>query len=326
MEIISFLQELGDWLLPVMAFFTSLGYETFYILVIPLFYWCLDSAFGIRLALMLIFTGSLNELLKLTFHAPRPFWISTDISVSHPETNFAFPSGHAQNAASIWGLLADSLGKRWGWAAGALVAFFIGISRLYLGVHFPRDVLAGWLIGALILWLFLYLEAPLSNWIKRQSRRMQLAVSLAISFAIVLIGNLILWSLRDWSIPLAWLETAARHAAPAPDPLSRDGVTTLAGLFLGLAIGLILIQEKGGFNAKGPLKNRILRYLLGMAGTVILWAGLDSILPSGQTLLPQLGRYIRYALVGFWVTGAAPLCFRALKILSPRKQKTTSPQ
>lgn len=320
MEIISFLQGLGDWLHPVMYFFTSLGYESFYLVVMPLFYWCINVSIGIRLALMVILTGSVNEILKLAFHAPRPFWVSPSVKVSHPETNFAFPSGHAQNAVSFWGLLAHSLEKTWIWILSILVAFLIGVSRLYLGVHFPRDVLAGWLIGALLLWLFIRLEAPISDWIKRQSRWKQFVVSLAGSIIILLIGNLVLWGLSDWTIPQAWLENATRHLTPEPDPLSRNGITTLAGLFFGLASGLILIAEKGGFSARGPLAKRALRYILGMVGTLIFWSGLKAIFPSGEELLPQILRYVRYALTGFWVTGLAPLAFRALKLASPSKQ------
>ena len=320
MEIISFLQGLGDWLLPVMAFFTSLGYESFYLVVMPLFYWCIDSMIGARLAFMLVLTGGLNEILKIAFHAPRPSWVSTDLKVSHPETNFAFPSGHAQNAASFWGLLAASVGKAWMWIVAVLAAFFIGVSRLYLGVHYPRDVLAGWLIGALLLWLFLRLEKPILRWVKNRPFWMQLVISLAASAAILLIGNLIIWGLGDWTIPQAWIDNTAQDLAPPPDPLNRGPITTIAGFFFGLTSGLILNTAKGGFSIRGPLVKRALRYLLGMIGTLLLWAGLKAVFPPGEDLLPQILRYIRYALTGLWVTGIAPLCFRALKLVPTSEQ------
>lgn len=320
METISFLQGLGDWLLPVMYFFTSLGYESFYLVVMPLFYWCIDSLIGARLALMLVLTGGLNEILKLAFHAPRPSWVIPEVKVSHAETNFAMPSGHAQNAVGFWGLLAHSLGKTWIWIISILVAFLIGVSRLYLGVHFPRDVLVGWLVGALLLWLFIRLEAPIGDWVKRQPRWMQFAVSLAGSIIILLVGNLVLWTLRDWTIPQAWLENTAQDLATPPDPLNRGPITTIAGFFFGLTSGLVLNDMKGGFSVKGPLVKRALRYILGMVGTLAFWSGLKAIFPSGEELLPQILRYVRYALTGFWVTGLAPMAFRALKLASRSKQ------
>ena len=319
METISFLQGLGDWLLPVMYFFTSLGYESFYLVVMPLFYWCIDSLIGARLALMLVLTGGLNEILKLVFHAPRPSWAIPEVEVSHAETNFAMPSGHAQNAVGFWGLLAHSFGKTWLWIIAILVAFLIGVSRLYLGVHFLRDVLVGWLVGALLLWLFIRLEGPIGDWIKRQPRWMQFAVSLAGSITILLVGNLVLWTLRDWTIPQAWLENTAQDVAPPPDPLNRGPITTIAGFFFGLTSGLVLNEMKGGFSVRGPLVKRALRYLLGMVGTLIFWSGLKAIFPSGEALLPQILRYVRYALTGFWVTGLAPLAFRALNLASAKQ-------
>jgi hypothetical protein len=286
----------------------------------PLFYWCIDSLIGARLALMLVLTGGLNEILKLAFHAPRPSWVIPEVKVSHAETNFAMPSGHAQNAVGFWGLLAHSLGKTWIWVLSILVAFLIGVSRLYLGVHFPRDVLVGWLVGALLLWLFIRLEAPIGDWVKRQPRWMQFAVSLAGSIIILLVGNLVLWTLRDWTIPQAWLENTAQDLATPPDPLNRGPITTIAGFFFGLTSGLVLNDMKGGFSVKGPLVKRALRYILGMVGTLAFWSGLKAIFPSGEELLPQILRYVRYALTGFWVTGLAPMAFRALKLASRSKQ------
>ncbi len=52
-------------------------------------------------------------------------------------------------------MLAASIRKWWGWLIAILIILLIGISRLYLGVHFPLDVILGWLIGALLLWLVL---------------------------------------------------------------------------------------------------------------------------------------------------------------------------
>ncbi|MEA3350445.1 MAG: phosphatase PAP2 family protein [Chloroflexota bacterium] len=313
MNTILFLQNLGDWLIPVMRFFTSLGYEEFYLLIMPAIYWCIDTTVGGRLAIMLAMTSGLNQILKLAFHSPRPFWTSSKVRALSLETSFGFPSGHAQNAASIWGILAASVRRWWAWALAIFLVLIIGISRLYLGVHFPSDVLVGWLVGGILVWAFVRLESPTIAWLKQQSVWGKLAAILSISIAILLIGNLILWGLSDWTLPAEWIETATQ-AGEAPAPLSRSGITTSAGVFLGLAGGLILIDESGGFNPKGPIEKRALRYLLGIAGTLILWAGLKAIFPSGEGLMPQSLRYLRYALTGLWVTGAAPLCFRWLKL------------
>lgn len=90
----------------------------------------------------------LNVLLKIVFHRERP-----TIHRLIPESGFGFPSGHSMGAFSLYGVLAFLLWKhipsRWGrlvliLACSALI-LAIGISRIYLGVHYPSDVLAGYL-------------------------------------------------------------------------------------------------------------------------------------------------------------------------------------
>ena len=90
-----------------------------------------------------------NGLLKNLVARQRPCWIDDTINllVANPK-DFSFPSGHtlASFEAAITILLFD---KRWGIVA-IITAFLIGISRLYLFVHFPTDVLAGAVLGTII--------------------------------------------------------------------------------------------------------------------------------------------------------------------------------
>lgn len=99
-------------------------------------------------ALLLAFgvggAAAANVVLKALFQRDRP-------SLWHPsvvETSFSFPSGHAMASAALVACLVVILWKtRYRWVAiaiGAIVVGLIGLSRLYLGVHYPSDVLAGW--------------------------------------------------------------------------------------------------------------------------------------------------------------------------------------
>lgn len=149
-----FLQSLGSWIQAPANFFSFLGSEEFYFLIMPALYWCIDASMGLRIGLILTISSTLNAVLKLGFHSPRPYWIDPRVHAYALESTFGLPSGHAQNAAAIWGLIGVLSHRAWlVWVSGIII-FIIGISRVFLGVHFFSDVLLGWMVGGLILWLF----------------------------------------------------------------------------------------------------------------------------------------------------------------------------
>jgi undecaprenyl-diphosphatase len=104
-----------------------------------------------RAAVLLVVTlaGAIvcDLVLKSAFHRPRPvpfFGLATPAS-------YSFPSGHALISCCFYGLLAGLRERRprWpGWAGAALLVAVIGFSRVYLGVHYPSDVIAGYAAGA----------------------------------------------------------------------------------------------------------------------------------------------------------------------------------
>src|SRR5512140_2954346 len=130
---IALFQGLGTWLETPMKFFSFLGTEDFFMVALPIIYWCYDTTLGIKVGLILMFSNSINSFLKVSFHGPRPYWISSTINALSSETSFGFPSNHAQSAAVLWGMLAAFLRKGWAWAAAAALVILIGLSRLYLG-------------------------------------------------------------------------------------------------------------------------------------------------------------------------------------------------
>jgi len=83
--------------------------------------------------------------LKLAFHRARP---AAFLGLASPDS-YSFPSGHALYAMCLYSALASiTAGRRMlAWTAAGLMIALIGFSRIYLGVHYPSDVLAGWSIG-----------------------------------------------------------------------------------------------------------------------------------------------------------------------------------
>jgi membrane-associated phospholipid phosphatase len=95
-------------------------------------------------------TYAIQEALKFLVARPRPaLWPALV-----PQSGYSFPSGHALAAATFYPLLAWTWARarpgeaRAAWGVAILLASYIGFGRLYLGVHWPTDVLAGWSLGA----------------------------------------------------------------------------------------------------------------------------------------------------------------------------------
>jgi glycerophosphoryl diester phosphodiesterase/membrane-associated phospholipid phosphatase len=295
------LQDGPAWLTTLLHVVTFVGDEEFYLLVFPVLYWAVSRRVGIRLGVMLLLTAGLNSIGKLVPASPRPAFLDPSLE-RVPEATFGIPSGHSQNAVAIWGLLAVTLRRWWAFVGAAALIVAIGWSRIHLGAHFLEDVLIGWTVGALLLGLYLLLEAPVRGWLARQRPADQVLAGFVGSLALIVPGVVLSARLRGRH--LDWPGLLDVEAAIGP-----SSVVTPAATLAGLAAGLVLLQRRGGFESDGPLGQRVTRVLLGLVGVIVLWQGLGAVFPGGEDPLALLLRYVRYGLVGAWVGGIAPLLF-----------------
>ncbi len=315
--LILLLQSFGSGFTALMKGLTFLGNEEFYLLFLPLLYWCVDTALGLRVGLAVLLGGAFNTFFKWSFHTPRPFWYSDQITAHAAETgSFGVPSGHAQNAVTVWGLVASYIGKPWAWITAVILMFGIGLSRMALGVHFYLDVLTGWLLGALILWMFLRFEKPVRDWMEARSVSAQLGAIFGLALGLLLAGQVILFFVGNWQIPAEWLQNAAA-AAPDAEPLhpfAFSGLITTTAGFFGMAAGAAVMQSLGGFNPKGALWKRALRYALGIIGVIAVYAGMKMLFPGGDDFAGLLFRFIRYTILSAWTTLFAPWIFIKIRL------------
>ncbi len=136
----------------VMRLITTLGSEYFLLPLAAILVWRFEKR-GARPAAYLLVAGSLSaeavlQLLKALIHRARPELFFGLV----PAETYSFPSGHAFVPAVFFGILAGILatGARWRAAVVALAAL-LGFSRVYLGYHYPSDVIAGWALA--VVWL-----------------------------------------------------------------------------------------------------------------------------------------------------------------------------
>lgn len=146
-----------DWLLRAAIDFTSLGGHTVLATVVLIATTHLMLArrryAGGVLAVSALGAMAMNHALKLLFARPRPDLVEHLVGVVTP----SMPSGHALLSTAIYFTLAGLVGdtnsrtavRRYLLIVAACLSGLIGLSRIYLGVHWPSDVLAGWAVGGL---------------------------------------------------------------------------------------------------------------------------------------------------------------------------------
>jgi membrane-associated phospholipid phosphatase len=280
---------------------SALGTELLYIPALLLLFWCVDEKKGSRLGFIIILSGFINGFFKELLKQPRPFALEPSLGLAF-EPSYGIPSGHAQLSLcfalplAFWAVGSGLARRREAKIAirlgAALFILCIAFTRLYLGVHFPTDILAGWLLGAVILGLWFLLEPRVAPLLKSGGLRPTL-----ITVAAVAIGMNALY------------------------PPGRN----LGGLFLGFSGGYALMRKRFPFTAgSGSVPVRLLRYALGLAGSALIYLGLKPALPGGDSFfsaLPywgaaspyyELGRFMLYGLLGLWASALAPRLFLRL--------------
>jgi membrane-associated phospholipid phosphatase len=158
MDAVYFLQQFASPALTEMALFlTNLGSKQAYIAFLLVVYLAVDARFGRYLGMTFLLGYFFNFHLKGIIDTPRPYVLDASVGLT-PEavetgTGAAFPSGHAQASVMFWGMVASYVRKTWFWVLSVGLIGLISVTRVYLGLHIPLDLLGGWVIGAGVVWL-----------------------------------------------------------------------------------------------------------------------------------------------------------------------------
>lgn len=170
----SFMGSFGEKLAELVTMF---GEELIIVGVLGFLYWGYDKKFGIFVGTNIITALVLNPMVKNVFLRRRPYLDVAGVECLRPISDgadlsdlasqgYSFPSGHSTSAAAVYTSLPFYRKKGWLIAIAILLPLAVGISRVCLGVHYPTDVIAGWLLGLGCVVLMSYLQRKIQRrWI-----------------------------------------------------------------------------------------------------------------------------------------------------------------
>ena len=265
-------------------FFTYLGEDEFYMIFFGIIIWCINKSIGFWSAAVLLISGLVSGVTKDIFALARPLMDGKPLLES-----YAFPSGHTLTAVTVWGYLGIRIKKSGFWAWVLVVMVLTPFSRIILGYHYPGDILGGYAMGIPLLLLIVWLSSVFmeKGWGQKFSRPLLLALCLAVPIALTAL-------------------------APESD------MPKLMGLLAGAAAGYIIEGDKVRFVPRTSWGFQILKAVIGLAVLFGIVIGLKPLLTADTAALNAALYFIRYGLVGIWVTLLAPALFVALK-LTPRQ-------
>ncbi len=308
------LQQSFPWLLIPMQIASVPGDPVFYLILIPVIYWCLDARTGFRLAMLLAISCWINQTAKLWLHTPRPFWVNQEIRALSCPAAFSMPSGHAQIAASMLGYAGLYLRRNVVRAGLAAAVLLVGFSRIFLGVHTPADVIAGWCAGIAVLIGFFAFDRQFGSKFAALPATHRAGLACLLSLCMLCISLFSAFYSAAGLIPAEWAANAIA-ACSGFAPYNTDTSLLCAGAVLGLVAGSALMKKQGGISTAGTIRQMALRCLIGIAVTAIIWVLFGAIEPDSGTPAAYLFRYIQAAVWGLWVSCAGPVLLIRLRLM-----------
>lgn len=277
LEIIKFIQSFSSPFLD--KFFelaTIFGEEYIYIFILGIIFWCIDKKYGYKLAFAFLFSSVINNFIKNVFKAPRPLNIDSIRHLSlETATGYSFPSGHTQNISSFFASIIKKYKKIGLYIVGIIFVFLVGVSRIYLGVHWPKDIIGGIFLGVLCVFLSDYIFDYVDN--SRNKYILLLMITPVIIFMIIFNDS--------------------------------SDLFKAAGIYSSFYIGYIIEDKYIKFTVKEKIWKQIIKFTLGIAVVLILKTLLKTFLPN-----IILSDFIRYFIMGIWITVIAPVIFRAFNL------------
>lgn len=301
LDILMYLQSIRNELLTsIFTFFTICTEVPVITVLTGILYWCINKKAGQRTLFALCGSLNINAGVKNFVKMPRPIGTEGLESLRvETATGYSFPSGHTQTATTFWTSMMYLFRKAWIYIVGILMILGAGISRLYLGVHWPMDVIVGWVFGIALSILFIKLFDYIDD-----SKNYYILVGLILIFGICtyFIGG--------------------------------EDLYKMFGLYTGFALGYMVEDTYINFStenesrrknifAKTPSRNeglgkKILRFIVGIISLLAVYLLLnymeDTLIVGKTEEIINIIKYLKYTFAVFWGMAGAPALFKLFRL------------
>lgn len=291
-----------DW---IVAAITHLGEEIIFMAIALVVFWCIDKFEGYYI-LSVGFIGTvLNQFLKIVFRIPRPWVLDKNFSIVESAraeaTGYSFPSGHTQSSVGTFGALAR-------WNKNNIIrivcislCILVPFSRMYLGVHTPKDVFVSLIIAIALIFII----HPII--IKGKENKKVMWVFLSIMAVITLAGTIFVFA---YNFPK---DVDAENLVSAQKNFAK-----LFGCILGMLLVYYVDSKYINFETKATPLGQVLKLVLGLIIVVALKEGLKPVLKlvMGDS---QISNAIRYFVIVAFAGAVWPLTFKKLALIGKSK-------
>ena len=261
-------------------------------------YYVYNKEIGKKIAYITINSMLINSSLKSLFLAKRPFqyedkeYLRVLEASQDKATGTSFPSGHSQNSGSLYGALFKIFKNKIIRVLSLILIILVPISRLYLGVHFPGDVVIGCILGIGF--------AILGNYLVNLFKRNNYSLYYLYIISLVIFLPFIIINLNKGQ---------------------NSDLFKTYGLFIGFVLGSLFEEKKVNFNNDVPILNKILRIVIGGACLLLIKAGLKAVFNIFDFIPSNLLDLIRYFCISIFGIGLFPWIFKNIENRGKKNEK-----